>query len=214
MMKSVLAIFLLIGIANASSHERFIKDDNGLDPGRITWAMDTWYAAPLIPSDYQVASSTSVSLTFYFQADTSTTGRIEIICPTGVTCGTTHIDQDVTGGVDSSVTFTSVSVTAGTFGPFGLITRNSSGGSIVDANYVFGHITILDDVTAGAVTVSSSDGTSSIAIGESINLDFTFTLTVDLWKYDVIVIDVDVDSGYTAASSPTCTSETITGVDN
>ena len=212
-MKSVLAIFLLIGIANASSHERFIKDDNGLDPGRITWAMNTWYSAPIIPSVNQLGTLTSVSLTFYFRADTSTTGRIEIICPTGVTCGTTFVNQDVDGGMDGSVTFSSVSVTAGTFGPFGLITRNSSGGSIVDANYVFGHITILDDVTPSTVAVSSSDSSiTTIGIGESIELDFTFTLTVDLWKYDVIVIGVD--SGYTASSTPTCTSETITGVDN
>ena len=70
-MKSVLAIFLLIGIANASSHEWHIKDDDGLDPGRITWAMDDWYAAPITPSGNHLASS-PVTLTFNFRADSST----------------------------------------------------------------------------------------------------------------------------------------------
>ena len=78
---------------------------------------------------------------------------------------------------------------------------------------MFGHITILADVTVGSLNVAPSvSETSSIGIGESIDLDFTFTLSVDLWKYDVIVIDVDSD--YTANGSPTCTSEDITGVDN
>ena len=77
----------------------------------------------------------------------------------------------------------------------------------MDVNYVFGHITILADVIPDTVTVSASNTSiTAIGIGESIDLDFSFTLTVDLWKYDVIVIGVD--SGYTASSSPTCTSVT------
>ena len=137
------------------------------------------------------------------------------MCPTGVTCTTTpSVIQGVTGDADGTVDFADVTVSAaGTFGPFGLVTRNSSGGSIVDANYMFGHITILDNVTPGTVAVSASDtAVTTIGIEESIDLDFVFTLTVDLWKYDVIVIGVD--SGYTASSSPTCTSEDITGVTN
>ena len=136
------------------------------------------------------------------------------MCPTGVTCTTTSTTYGVTGDLDISVDFAGVTVTtAGTFGPFGLVTRNSSGGSIVDANYMFGYITILDNVTPGTVVVSASDSAvTTIVIEESIDLDFVFTLTVDLWKYDVIVIGVD--SGYTASSSPTCTSEDITGVTN
>ena len=128
-----------------------------------------------------------------------------------MTCDHTSEGQQVTGDEDGTVTFTDVTVSAGTYGPFGLVTRNVSGGSIVDANYVFGHITILADVNPGSVAVSSSDGLTTLGIGESIDLDFTFTLNVDLWKYDVIVIGVD--SGYTASSSPTCTSED-TGVTN
>ena len=64
-------IFLLIEIANASNHELFINDDNGLDPGRITWAMDNWYTAPIFPSGNHVPLS-PFTLTFNFQADTST----------------------------------------------------------------------------------------------------------------------------------------------
>ena len=104
-------------------------------------------------------------------------------------------------------------MTAGSFGPFGLITRDVTGGPIVDANYVFGHITILADVTPGSLTITASDTTAtSFDIESSISLDFAFTLTVDLWQYDVIIIEVDSD--YTASSSPTCTSETITDVTN
>ena len=91
------------------------------------------------------------------------------MCPTGVTCTTTpSVTQGVTGDVDITVDFPGVTVTtAGTFGPFGLITRNSISGSIVDANYVFGHITILADVIPDTVTVYSSDtAVTTIGIGE------------------------------------------------
>ena len=134
------------------------------------------------------------------------------MCPTGVTCGTTSVDQKVTGGADNSVNF-GVTVPAGSYGPFGLITRDVSTGPIVDANYVFGHITILSTITPSTVTVEASDTTISYGIEETISLDFTFTLSVDLWKYDVIVIGNDDDS-FTVGSSPTCTSETITSVTN
>ena len=71
MMNPSIFIFLLIEIANASSHEWFINDENGLDPGRITWAMDNWYTAPIIPSGNHVSLS-PFTLTFNFRADTST----------------------------------------------------------------------------------------------------------------------------------------------
>ena len=59
-----------------------------------------------------------------------------------------------------------MSLSAWSFGPFGLITRDRSGGQIIDANYVFGHITILADVSFGSLVVSSSDSSiSSIVIG-------------------------------------------------
>ena len=172
--------------------------------------MDDWYSAPIIPSGNHIADS-PVFLTFYFRAETSTdstTGVIELICPTDVSCITNSVIQAVNGDMDNIVYFESVIVTAGTFGPFGLVTRNQIGGSIVDANYMFGHITILPDVTPGIITVTASDKSiTTIGIGKSIDLDFTFTLTVDLWKYDVIVIGVSSD--YTASSSPTCTSQDI-----
>ena len=104
-------------------------------------------------------------------------------------------------------------ITTGTFGPFGLVTRDIPEGSIVDANYVFGYVTILPDVTTGSLFINASDlSIASFGIEESIDLDFVFTLNVDIWKYDVIFIEVDSD--YTASSSPTCTSEDITGVNN
>ena len=52
-------------------------------------------------------------------------------------------------------------MTAGSFGPFGLITRDVTGGPIVDANYVFGHITILADVTPDSLTITASDTTAT-----------------------------------------------------
>ena len=125
------------------------------------------------------------------------------MCPTEITCGTIFVTQSVTGNMDNSVNFSDVIVTAGTFGPFGLVTRDSFYGSIIDVNYVFGHITILPDVIPNTISITASDPSfTTIGIGELIDLDFSFTLTEDLWKYDVIVIDVDSD--YTASSSPTC----------
>ena len=123
------------------------------------------------------------------------------------------VTQKVTGGADNSVDFGTVTLTAGSYGPFGLITRDYPNGPIVDANYVFGHITILSTVTASTVTVEASDATASYGIEETISLDFTFTLSVDLWKYDVIIIQ-NTDDTYTTSSSPTCTSVDITNVEN
>ena len=131
--------------------------------------MDDWYAAPIIPSGNHVSSS-PVSLTFKFRADTSTdssTGVIELMCPTEVTCATNSVIQAVNGDMDGSVNFSGVVVTAGTFGPFGLVTRDQNGGSIVDANYVFGHITILPDVTLDTLIVTASDTSiSTISLKE------------------------------------------------
>ena len=122
MMKSVLAIFLLIGIANASSHEWFIKDDNGLDPGRITWAMESWFSAPIVP-EANHAGNTPVDLTFVFRPDSSAS-IIELICPSSFATCPPAITQTVNGGNDNSVKFIDLAVTAGSFGPFGLITRD------------------------------------------------------------------------------------------
>ena len=96
MMKSVLAIFLLIGIANASSHERFIKDVNGLDPGRITWAMESWFSAPIVPEFNHVGDS-PVDLTLEFRPDSSAS-LIELICPSSFTTCPSAIPQTVNGG--------------------------------------------------------------------------------------------------------------------
>ena len=130
--------------------------------------MDNWYSAPIIPSSNHINDS-PISLTFKFRPYSSTdsiTGVIELICPIEVTCVTTSVTQAVTGDEDGSVVFSGITVTAGTFGPFGLVTRDQSNGSIVDANYVFGHITILNEIGTEIITVSSSDTISSIGIQE------------------------------------------------
>ena len=83
-----------------------------------------------------------------------------------MSCATNSLNQAAIGDVDNSVDFSGVTVSSGTFGPFGLVTRDSIDGSIVDANYMFGHITILSDITPSTVTVSASDSVSAIGIEE------------------------------------------------
>ena len=130
-----------------------------------------------------------------------------------MSCLTTSVTQSVVGGEDNQVDFEDIILDAGSFGPFGLVTRHRTGGSIVDANYIFGHITIVEDAKLDSLSVFPSDiSIGSIGLEESIDLDFSFSLSVNLWKYDVIVLGID--SKYIASSSPICTSENVYGVEN
>jgi hypothetical protein len=82
--------------------------------------------------------------------------------------------------------------TAGGYGPFGITTRHSATGQIVDCNAVFGSV----GIAAAASTISSlalayASGSSGAINATAQSVEFTFTISKDLWKHDMFVITFD-----------------------
>jgi len=119
-----------------------------------------------------------------------------------------------TAGTNVSLTFGAVGnpSAAGGYGPFGILTRASTSGQIVDANAVFACVGIAGAYSNNnSFTLAYDTSTATgVVLLASQNIDFTFTISKDLWKYDMFVITMSdkfvVESGVTCESIATSTS--------
>jgi len=120
-----------------------------------------------------------------------------------------------TAGTNYSITLGGLGnpTAAGGYGPFGIVTRHSATGQIVDANAVFACVGIAGAYSSNnsfSLAYDTSTATGVVLLASQ-NVDFTFTISKDLWKYDMFVITMSdklvVESGVTCESIDTSTSE-------
>ena len=175
-----------------------------------------------------------MSATVTFSAEHALSdGVVEITFPTGFTLTSATLSSSTTGtigntsgqmipvagvtytaGTNVAITFDAVEnpTTAGGYGPFGIVTRASTQGQIVDANAVFACVGIAGAYSTGnSFTIAYDTATATgVVLLASQNVDFTFTISKDLWKYDMFVITMNdkfvVESSVACESVATSTS--------
>ncbi|CAG9330116.1 unnamed protein product [Blepharisma stoltei] len=204
-MKSLISFIALIGLASCLT---FGSYDSNLDPGRIVWPKDTWFNNPIELA--QTNTGSTVTMTVNFRPTTTLTGAtVQIIFPSTystestktVTLSTTY---NLESGKDTSVTYSTTLPSAGSYGPFGIVTRRSETGQIVDANYNFGCIAVTSSVSSSSLTVSRTTSSTATTINTDNTLEFQFTLTFSLWAHDII--EIAPDSNWVLKTGPTCKS--------
>ena len=148
-------------------------------------------------------------MTISFKATTSiTSGSVFVTFPTGFDITSASFTQtgatiaktnqvaelkSVNVSNSSTNTFVIGAVTTpstvGGYGPFKIVTRKSTNGQIIDANYSFGSV----GIAAAPGSISSlalawaSNGTGMINLSSQ-SINFTFTISNDLWKHDMFVL--------------------------
>lgn len=192
--------------------------DEMLDPGKITYWKESWSPSPIILSQTHTSSTSKMTI-YYRPTTTIAQGHLEVIFPSGVihsslVNGKFSATASVQGGVDSTFEIHDVSVLSkGAYGPFGLITRHSSTGQIIDMNLAFSSIYILDEVVEySGLVVSSGSGNKQGDILSTDSLAFTFDTAKSIWKYDLIVISIS--EYFTPSDAVVCTSVSVDGYEN
>ncbi|CAG9328371.1 unnamed protein product [Blepharisma stoltei] len=209
-MKSLISFIALIGLASCVS---IGSKDSTLDPGRIVWPKETWVSSPIELG--RANSGLTATITFNFRPSTAlTSGYVEIILPSGLS-GTLTATKTLSANTDTSASFPLVLPSgAAVYGPFGILTRTSSSGQIIDANYVFGCIATTASVTSSStLTVTTVSGATSPVISTTDGIYFAFSLTQSFWRHDLIEIIPDSDWSF-ASSSVSCSSSDVTSVTN
>ena len=198
--------FLLLGIlATIATSFSIGEKDADIDPGTITWPKDS-FKAPIEMS--KVNKDQTAEITFNFNPSTTIKGGVvEIHFPStgfdtsssnGCSSGICTISEDLTSGTDASVTVSTVTLnTEGIHGPFKIVTRESSSGQIVDANYVFASAAIAPAIPSAASLTVGIDTTSDVTVLSGSNtISLTFNLgSTDLWKDDIIIVETPESTG-------------------
>ncbi|CAG9330109.1 unnamed protein product [Blepharisma stoltei] len=197
-----------IALIQLASCLTFGKYNSSLDPGRIAWPKHTWFNNPIELT--QTDTGSTVTLTVHFRPTTTLTGAtVQIIFPSTystepaktVTLSTSY---NLKSGKDASATYSTTLPSAGLYGPFGIVTRHSQTGQIVDANYNFGCIVVTNSVSASFLTVSRAASSTITTINTDNTLEFYFTLTFSLWAHDII--EIVPDSNWVLKTGPICKS--------
>jgi len=179
--------------------------------------MSQWVNNPIHLSANNAGDSGDV--TFSFDATTAlTSAQVFITFPSGFDVTSVSNDAATSGQtvqMSSAIVagFNSVTVmgvgnpsSAGGQGPFKIVTRASTDGQIVDANYSFGSVGIA--AAAGSITNFGVAWEATTNSGEVNKTNqkvlFTFTIANDLWKHDMFVLTFP--SQFTVSSSVTCAS--------
>ena len=197
-----------------------------LQPGRITHPATNWVNNAIELSVNNLNKS-GVSVTLQFNAESAlTAGVAEITFPSGFTISGATVTSPSTASlttISSSVvrvtnltwsSNTDNTIVIGTvqnpasatgYGPFGIVTRHSDQGQIVDCNAVFGSVGIAPQAsTITSFALAYATGSSGAINHSAQSVEFTFTISKDLWKYDMFVITMSdkfqVDAGVTCES--------------
>ncbi|CAG9316465.1 unnamed protein product [Blepharisma stoltei] len=209
-MRNLIGLIVLIELAACIS---IGSKDGNLDPGRILWPKDTWVSSPIELA--RTNSGLTTTITFNFRpTSTLASGFVQIILPSGLS-GSLSTTKTLTANQDTYISFPiTLPSGAAVYGPFGIISRTSSTGQIIDANYIFGCISTTASVASSStVTVSTVSGTANPVISTQDSLYFTFSLTQSFWRHDLIEIIPDTDWSLTSTTI-SCSSADIQGVTN
>lgn len=220
----MLLIFFLISILSQSSSLEFKSQDSAIDPGRIVWPKSDWFLHP-IEFSFNHAGEL-VTMLLHISVSTSLqNGLIEIHFPDDFDLSLSEYYSDTsilsvpqtTISKESTITLTLANIqlpySSGSYGPFGIYTRQASGGQIIDMNKNFCSIGIGQTnlpPPSESLLIEFSDYNMDTVSGKS-TISFTFTLTKDLWKYDTFVVTVP---SYFSLLNPVCRSETLEDVEN
>ncbi|CAG9312215.1 unnamed protein product [Blepharisma stoltei] len=212
-------LLCLFGVLWTASSLTIGSKDSSLDPGKITWWQDTW-SNNAIELSQTNQGSTGVVFTFHFRPSTSiSSGVVQITFPSSITISSGQtVTISPSGGIsaqtDMSVATGEITLPSsqGVFGPFSIVTRASSTGQIVDANYFFGCIaTSASTINSSTLSIATVSGAEKPIVGSTDGIYFTFTLTTSLWKHDLI--EINTDSNW-KVSNATCSSVTVSDNSN
>mmetsp|Transcript_14067 Transcript_14067/g.14118 ORF Transcript_14067/g.14118 Transcript_14067/m.14118 type:complete len:802 (+) Transcript_14067:1-2406(+) len=211
-------LLCLLGVLWTASSLTIGTKDSSLDPGKITWWQDTW-STNAIELSQTNQGSTGVTFTFRFRPSTSiSTGVVQITFPSSITISSgqtvTVSPVAITAQTDMQVATSSITLpnSQSVFGPFSIVTRASSTGQIVDANYFFGCIaTSAATINSSTLSIATVSGAAKPIVGSTDGIYFTFTLTTSLWKHDLI--EINTDSNW-KVSNATCSSVTVSDNSN
>lgn len=206
---------LFLGLAQASL--QFKSKTSGVDPGRIFWPKFDWVAFPIVFSLNHAGESVTMVISFTVSTDLSD-GLVEIHFPSDFTLSASvYYLSDTVLSVPirelSNSTTTTIELenivlplSAGSYGPFGIYTRQSTTGQIVDVSQNFCNVGIETSYLpppSDSLTIAFSD-TNMDSVSARSSLLFTFELTKNLWVYDNFIVSVP---SYFDLLNPVCISE-------
>lgn len=178
-------LFFITFIVFVISQSSLIAKDGRIDPGLITWWKTKWAPAPIELSQNN-AGTVDATITFRFRPSTTVKqAYVEVLFPASFTTVVNKKTDtlDLEADTDETLAFTvTLPSTAGVFGPFGIITRSSSTGQIIDANFVFACVATTSSVSksSAGLSVTTSTATTPV-VGQTENtLIFSFSLTQNL----------------------------------
>ena len=194
----------------------FKSKEDGIDPGRIYWPNTEWVVHPIVFSSNHAGDTVTMAISFTVST-TISSGLVEIDFPSGFALSSsiyylsptilsipqTNLESNST--ISISLTNIVLPLSAGSYGPFSIYTRESVTGQTVDMNINFCSVGIGRSSLpppSDSLSISFSDINMN-TVGAKSSLTFTFVLTNNLWKHDIIVINVP---SYFTALNPVCTS--------